>query len=119
MADAPEQYLEQYALLCKFKEDGDQKKLLEAREEFSLSFPLLSSIWLDWIGSVIFCFDKIFDLLIFRDEIAKDKNNYTVIEKLFERALNDFQSVEVCLRYISWVIDVGFEFAAEVNFLVF
>lgn len=53
-------------------------------------------------------------IAIFRDEIAKNSEDHATVEKLFERALNDFQSVEVCERYINWAIDVGMDFALQV-----
>ncbi|RUS77540.1 hypothetical protein EGW08_014694 [Elysia chlorotica] len=69
---------------------GDLHKLRDAREEMSKYFPLTEELWLDWL----------------KDEIplASDDEDRKKLEKLFERALCDYQSVPLWLEFVQYSI---------------
>uniref|UniRef100_A0A915DH35 Pre-mRNA-splicing factor 18 n=1 Tax=Ditylenchus dipsaci TaxID=166011 RepID=A0A915DH35_9BILA len=92
----PEAYVEFMDKIAACRESGDQHELAKLREEFSEQFPLLPSIWLSWI----------------EDEIEKGADQKTV-ESLFDRAIADFHSSQVCAKYIEWACGIDMAFARE------
>uniref|UniRef100_A0A914C1I7 RRM domain-containing protein n=1 Tax=Acrobeloides nanus TaxID=290746 RepID=A0A914C1I7_9BILA len=83
--DAPEGYVDYVELIEFNRGEGNLSAANETREEFSQKFPLHPQIWLDWIN----------------DEINAGSDS-DQIESLFERAFQDFQSCDVCLKYMEW-----------------
>ncbi|GFO32792.1 squamous cell carcinoma antigen recognized by t-cells 3 [Plakobranchus ocellatus] len=69
---------------------SDLHRLRDAREEMSKYFPLTEELWLDWL----------------KDEIplASDGEERKKVEGLFERALQDYQSVPLWLEYVQFSI---------------
>ncbi|KAI1724998.1 prp18 domain-containing protein [Ditylenchus destructor] len=81
----PEPYQEFIDKIKSLRQTGNVEEANKTREEFSNQFPLLPSVWLEWID----------------DEIERGAPQQE-IDTIFERALNDFHSDDICAKYIGW-----------------
>ncbi|KAI1715542.1 prp18 domain-containing protein [Ditylenchus destructor] len=92
----PESYQEFMEKIECLRQAGNVEEANKTREEFSNQFPLLPSVWSEWIDFAI--------------ETGASQQE---IDSLFERALKDFHSDDICAKYIAWSCGIDLDFARE------
>ncbi|KAK6750440.1 hypothetical protein RB195_002425 [Necator americanus] len=83
-------------LISLFRNNGDLDEATEAREKMVARAPLCTKIWLEWI----------------QDERSAGADRER-LEKLFERAVFDSNSVEIWMELVQWACGVDPVFARE------
>ncbi|XP_064613155.1 squamous cell carcinoma antigen recognized by T-cells 3-like [Liolophura sinensis] len=88
----PFMYAGHVELISALREAGELERLRAARETMSTIFPLSEDLWLAWL----------------KDEISmasgESAEQRAVVERLFERAVQDYLSVPVWLEYVQFSI---------------
>ncbi|RWS02172.1 hypothetical protein B4U79_04340 [Dinothrombium tinctorium] len=86
----PYDYDSHVKLIAAFRSTGDLLSIREAREKMAKNFPLTPELWLEWI----------------KDEsgIAANDEDKAYIFELFERAVNDYVSIDVWIEYVQFSI---------------
>ncbi|CAG7734522.1 unnamed protein product [Allacma fusca] len=67
---------------------GDYEALRNAREKMSVMYPLSERLWVEWIQDEI--------------KVVESAEEKTKIKELFERAVQDYLSVEIWLEYMKF-----------------
>ncbi|KAF7993705.1 hypothetical protein HCN44_010300 [Aphidius gifuensis] len=90
LLENPYDYTSHLSLIKKLQSMGELDRLRRARENMSLKYPLSPELWLSWI----------------RDEIklVVSPNDRLAVEKLCERSVKDYLSVDVWLEYLQFSI---------------
>ncbi|XP_046840830.1 squamous cell carcinoma antigen recognized by T-cells 3-like [Xenia sp. Carnegie-2017] len=91
LENSPFHYESHLKLIQALREIGDLDKTRQARETMSRMFPLTPEIWLEWI----------------KDEMPLSciTEQKTYIHDLFEKAVQDYQSVKLWTEYCQFVMD--------------
>lgn len=76
--------------LCKIAGDSRPDELRSAREQMSKIYPLSPKLWLDWLS----------------DEKDREEQNNQRILNLFERAIQDYVSVDIWVEYQQFVLKI-------------
>lgn len=90
LLENPYDYPSHLSLIKKLQDMGELDRLRRARENMSLKYPLSPELWLSWIR------DEIKLVVNYDDRLA--------VEKLCERSVKDYLSVEVWLEYLQFSI---------------
>ncbi|CAL8071274.1 unnamed protein product [Calicophoron daubneyi] len=90
LEENPNDYDSHNELIVTLKKLGNLDELRQARENMSAVYPLSPALWLDWI----------------RDErnIATTVEEQKNIERLFRRAISDYEDVNLWLEYCQYAI---------------
>lgn len=80
---------------------GDLDEMREARERMSAAYPLTPELWQAWLE----------DEIKFKEN---DEENAKIVE-LFERAIEDYLSVEVWLQYVNFALSLPAESGVDVG----
>ncbi|XP_011296923.1 squamous cell carcinoma antigen recognized by T-cells 3 [Fopius arisanus] len=86
----PYDYDSHVAVISKLEKMGDLDRLRVARERMSSKYPLSPDMWLPWIKDEI--------------KLAVSDDERNAVEKLCERAVKDYLSVDVWLEYLQFKI---------------
>lgn len=92
----PYDYDSHIELIRLLRQSGELEALRQQREAISQKFCMPGSFWLEWIEDEKQC------------ESEKE-----IIQKLFERAVEDFHSPDVYIEYVQWACGVSVDFARE------
>lgn len=84
--------------LCRIA--GDLDELRAARERMSVAYPLTPELWLSWLEEEI--------------KFKEDDDENAKILELFERAIEDYLSVEVWLEYVRFAIGLPSQSGVDV-----
>uniref|UniRef100_A0A914X447 Squamous cell carcinoma antigen recognized by T-cells 3 n=1 Tax=Plectus sambesii TaxID=2011161 RepID=A0A914X447_9BILA len=102
LTEEPFNYAAHVGLVAALRSAGDLDKLRAARENFASKFPLSPTLWLDYI----------------KDEMmassGDDANSRELIDQLFNRAMADYQSIDIWLEYMQWACGSSLEDARKV-----
>ena len=90
LADNPYDYDSYVQLIETASALGDLSKLRQAREDMSSKFPLTPILWLQWIQN--------------EEKICTSEEDKQEIVNLFERAIQDYTSVDIWLEYVQFII---------------
>ncbi|KAK6189074.1 hypothetical protein SNE40_005118 [Patella caerulea] len=89
--ESPYQYDNHTELIKLLKKLGELEELRNARENMSKLFPLTPELWLDWIKDEMKC-------------ISSEAEDREKIHKLFNTAVQDYQSVPLWLEFAQFSI---------------
>ncbi|PIK44442.1 hypothetical protein BSL78_18719 [Apostichopus japonicus] len=90
VAANPYQYDLHIQLITVLRKEGEFDKLCKAREDMSAIFPLTDRLWLDWIED--------------ERKFTEDGKSREKIEKLFDRAVQDYLSDQLWLEYAQFSV---------------
>ena len=83
-------YTKHVQLIEKLESSGELELIRAARERMSKVYPLTPKLWLNWINDEI--------------KIATTDDEKKAVLQLFDRAVNDYVSVDVWLEYVQFSI---------------
>eukprot|EP01126_Amoeba_proteus_P057807 TRINITY_DN7391_c0_g1_i7.p1 TRINITY_DN7391_c0_g1~~TRINITY_DN7391_c0_g1_i7.p1 ORF type:complete len:650 (+),score=170.07 TRINITY_DN7391_c0_g1_i7:72-1952(+) len=75
------------------KKGGSEKEVREIREKLSEAFALPASTWIDWVSDE-------------EKNISGSEKDRTYVSSLYERAITDFLSVPLLLKWLDWEQEV-------------
>eukprot|EP00467_Chlorarachnion_reptans_P000858 CAMPEP_0114494202 /NCGR_PEP_ID=MMETSP0109-20121206/4524_1 /TAXON_ID=29199 /ORGANISM="Chlorarachnion reptans, Strain CCCM449" /LENGTH=929 /DNA_ID=CAMNT_0001671219 /DNA_START=112 /DNA_END=2902 /DNA_ORIENTATION=- len=89
VAQEPDNYDANMALVNALRKGGEEEKLQDARHEMCNRFPLPEVVWLEWIED--------------EEKIAEDEEDMAYLKGVFERAIKDYLSVEIWVKYAEFM----------------
>ncbi|XP_048582482.1 squamous cell carcinoma antigen recognized by T-cells 3 [Nematostella vectensis] len=87
----PYNYQSHIQLINLLSSSGDLERLRQARENMSKSFPLTEELWLSWIEDEL--------------PLACIPDHRETIKSLFDRGVQDYQSVKLWIQYCQFMMD--------------
>ncbi|KAG9130341.1 hypothetical protein Leryth_004260 [Lithospermum erythrorhizon] len=89
LANNPYDYNSHVQYISFLRKQGELEKLRQAREAMSELFPLSPEMWREWAQDEI--------------SVSSRAESYLAVEKLFERGVSDYLSVDLWCDYINFV----------------